>query len=347
MREALVIANQYFQRILRKRLLLVFLLAIPFTLLLAEFAAFGRKGGNSQLASVPVRFEPQFRSEISNRFAQCLGNQPGHPLRISETDGDLLTLSAAQPISASLNANADPTKALLEISIAEICASQVTRAPSPLSIERETPPAEPSAAKNNFVATFFPGLALFGALFISQSMAALIWRDQEQSVQRRLLTLPVAPSVLVFGPLFFLACGTTATLALIMAVCALAANPASLASPAFWALIFGFGLCAAGLQLAIGLLFRTQRAAQAISASVNVMLAFFGGGFVPLSAYPPFLRAAAYILPNGAAQAGMSEVLIGLGNLREFSLCAGTVWLWAVVLVGTAIILQARRMRTP
>jgi ABC-type uncharacterized transport system permease subunit len=108
----------------------------------------------------------------------------------------------------------------------------------------------------------------------------------------------------------------------------------------------GFGLCAAGLQLAIGLLFKTQRAAQAMSASVNVMLAFFGGGFVPLSAYPPFLRAAAYALPNGAAQAGMSEVLLGLGNLHQLSLRVGIVWLWAAVLVLTAIVLQQRRMRT-
>jgi ABC-type multidrug transport system permease subunit len=215
-----------------------------------------------------------------------------------------------------------------------------------LSLQRETAAPALTTTKNQFIATFFPGLALFGALFISQSMAALIWRDQEESVQRRLLTLPIAPSVLVFGPLSFLACGTTVTLALIMAVCAMAANPGSLASPAFWALILGFGLCAAGLQLAIGLLFRTQRAAQAMSASVNVMLAFFGGGFVPLSAYPPFLRAAAHGLPNGAAQAGMSGVLLGYGNLKEFSLRVGTVWLWALVLVVTAIILQQRRMRT-
>jgi ABC-type multidrug transport system permease subunit len=346
MREALAISNQYFQRILRKRLLLVFLLAIPFTLLLAEFAAFGRTGGNSQLASVPIRFQPQVRSEVANRFAHCLEDQPGHPLRISETEGDLLTLSPSQPLSASLNAGADPTRSLLERSVAEICASEQTLALSLLSIKRETAPAAASIAKTGFIATFFPGLALFGALFISQSMAALIWRDQEQSVQRRLLTLPIAPSVLVFGPLFFLACGTTATLAVIMAVCALAANPGTLASPVFWAVVLGFGLCAAGLQLAIGLLFRTQRAAQAMSASVNVMLAFFGGGFVPLSAYPPFLRAAAYALPNGAAQAGMSGVLLGLGSLHEFSLRVGTVWLWATLLVVTAIILQQRRMRT-
>ena len=346
MTEAFVIAAQYFQRILRKRLLLVFLLAIPFTLLLAEFAAFGGSGNTTQLASIPIRLQLPTRSQVTNRFAHCLADQPAHPLRISETNGDLLTLSSAQPLSASLNvASPDPATSLLEMSIVEICASQTSHSPS-FSLSRQVNPAITSAAKTNFVATFFPGLALFGALFISQSLAALIWRDRELSVQRRLLTLPIAPSVLVFGPLSFLASGTTATLALVMTVCAIASNPASLASPAFWALIVGFGLCAAGLQLAIGLLFQTQRAAQAMSASVNVMLAFFGGGFVPLSAYPPFLRAAAYALPNGAAQAGISGVLLGFGNLREFSLRVGTVWLWAVVLVVTAIILQQRRMRT-
>ena len=77
-----------------------------------------------------------------------------------------------------------------------------------------------------------------------------------------------------------------------------------------------------------------------------MLLAFFGGGFVPLSLYPPVLRAVAYALPNGASQAGLTQILEGTGQPISLLWFAATVWLWAALLAGTAIALQIRRMHS-
>jgi ABC-type multidrug transport system permease subunit len=83
-----------------------------------------------------------------------------------------------------------------------------------------------------------------------------------------------------------------------------------------------------------------------MSASVNMLLAFLGGGFVPLSLYPAFLRTLAYALPNGAAQAGIFQTLESPGNLQDIFWRVAAVWAWAFVLISAAISMQNRRMHS-
>jgi ABC-type multidrug transport system permease subunit len=349
--KAWVIARCYFARMARKPLLVVLLLAIPFTLLLAEFEAFGRAPEIKQLAPVPVRLLLETQSPFAKALDNCLSQQPGRPLDVHE-----VTSLTAAPLDADLvevtNAGAflratdhDPNKTVLESSILRTCASQQPQDTSYITVQRESSGTGSNLSTRAFVASFFPGLALFGALFLSQAMAALIWRDQERTVQQRLLTTPLSPASLVIGPILFLTTGTALALALILGLCALYSDPAALQSTGFWAIALSFGICAAGLQLIVGLLAATQRAAVAISASTTMMLAFFGGGFVPLSIYPPVLRAIAYALPNGAAQAGLTQALNGQGNTQQVALRTFTVVIWAAILISIAIILQKRKMR--
>ena len=359
MTETWVITSHYFQRMARKPFLIVFLLAIPFTLLLAEFAAFGRTEVKKTITPQAIWFRSDgIASPVADRFVSCLAGQSGRPLQIDEVSRDVnpprdvpfITVAARSPLRLSLQGPNSGPAFLLAKSVMKICAARASQSSVPIyavNLQRAAPEPRAGALKSRaFFARFFPGLALFGALFLCQSMASLVWRDQELTVQQRLLTMPVRPSALVFGPVLFLTSGALLALLLLLAVCAFGTNPSALLFPSLWAIAIGFALCSAGLQLSLGFLARSQRAAQAMSASSNMMLAFFGGGFVPLSLYPPLLRNAAYGLPNGAAQAGITQLFEGEGHSPALLWRVSTVFLWAAVLVCTAIALQGRRLRS-
>ena len=159
-------------------------------------------------------------SDTAQRFARCLAEQRGYPLQLLPVNAGtivprgaaMVTLSGSLPVSVKIAmAQNDATKYLLVASIAKICAAQGRAASANLNtvaVQRAMPAENGASLKRGvFFARFFPGLALFGALFLSQSMASLIWRDQERTIQQRLLTMPVRAAALVAGPLLFLTVG--------------------------------------------------------------------------------------------------------------------------------------------
>ncbi len=111
------------------------------------------------------------------------------------------------------------------------------------------------------------------------------------------------------GGLLYLGTGLTAVFVLVGAFGAVAFHLELRGIPALLLFGAGFSLCAGALQLLIGASAASERGAQSISAIAVMLLALFGGAFVPVDNYPQPWRSLASLLPNGAAQAGMTRVL--------------------------------------
>jgi len=107
---------------------------------------------------------------------------------------------------------------------------------------------------------------------------------------------------------------------------------------------FGFSAFAAGLQLAIVGLVRSDKGAQAISGATAVLLSLVGGSFVPAEQYPPFLRWLASIVPNGAAQQGMVDLLVRGKTLFDLLPQVALVWLSGLGLLAVAYFVERRRL---
>jgi ABC-2 type transport system permease protein len=193
-----------------------------------------------------------------------------------------------------------------------------------------------------FLASIFPGLALFGILFISQAMAGLLLRDRTRAIHSRIFTLPVRPWEVFGGSLLYLVAGLSVLL-IGMGLLGGALLRLQLRSiPALLLLGVGFTVCAAALQLLIGASAKTDRGAQSMGAIAVMMLSLFGGAFIPVENYPPMWRALASLLPNGAAQAGMARALSVNGPAAGIGVQVATIWIWAAALSVAAFAMRPR-----
>ena len=197
---------------------------------------------------------------------------------------------------------------------------------------------------DEFFAVVFPGLVVFALLFIAQSLALRLLRDRQRGLQRRLLATPASRAAILWGGVAYLGaalCGVLALLAALGAVVFRIPPREPLA-----VLLLGVGLAGftAGLHLLIVALARTDKGAASIGSVLVLLLSLLGGSFVPAEQYPPLLRALALLLPNGAAQQGLVDVLAHGRTLLEVSARVLNVWTWAGALLAAAVALEARRL---
>jgi len=210
----------------------------------------------------------------------------------------------------------------------------------------DRPPMTTGGGGNNgadvFLASIFPGLALFAILFISQAMAALLVRDRTRAIHSRIFTLPVRPWEVFGGSLLYLVSGLTVLLIMMGLLGGALLHLQLQSTPALLLLGVGFIVCAAALQLLIGASAKSDRGAQSIGAIAVMMLSLVGGAFVPVENYPPAWRALASLLPNGAAQAGMVRVLTVNTSAAGVGTQIVTIWTWAAALSVIAFTVRPR-----
>jgi ABC-type multidrug transport system permease subunit len=218
----------------------------------------------------------------------------------------------------------------------------IATASTKVAIDRPPIAASEVSVGDVFLASIFPGLALFAILFISQAMAALLLRDRTRAIQSRIFTLPVRPWEVFGGSLLYLVSGLTVLL-IVMGLLGGALLHLQLQSiPALLLLGVGFTVCAAALQLLIGATAKTDRGAQSLGAIAVMMLSLFGGAFIPVENYPPMWRALASLLPNGAAQAGMARALSVNAPAAGVGIQVATIWIWAAALSLAAFAMRPR-----
>jgi hypothetical protein len=387
MNAVIIIAAHHLKRVARSPGLILLLLAVPVTLAVIMYAAFGRTAGTGRLPAITVLFLDEDRTFVSSAVPQLFGGGPfadqftvatavdrdearrsfergtASALIVAPAGLQQAVLSGAraelvlyrnprQTISPQVVESvldmivvvANGLLAEFQEPLAEIDRfSEAGREPSEdeilelsrsfyragqrlsrvgalegLTVEVERPEGDDGGSalqafgsdRGRFFAYMFPGLALFAVFFISQALMVRLLRDRTEGLHRRLLTLPVGRAAIVGGALLYMLAGLLVTHVALGALGVLVFG-IQLRDPV-WLLLFGavFSVFAASLQLVIAGLSDTERGAQAISGVAILVLALLGGTFVPADNFPPFLRALAHLLPNGATQQGLVDVLV-------------------------------------
>jgi ABC-2 type transport system permease protein len=199
---------------------------------------------------------------------------------------------------------------------------------------------------SQFFAYIFPGLAVFGLLFIAQSLAIRLMRDRLRGLQRRLVVTPAGVGQVILGGVIYLI-AALAVLLVVLALIGAAVFRIRLRDPlALAALGCGFAVFAAGLHLLSISLARSDRGAGFVGSVVVLVLSLVGGTFVPSEQYPPFLRNLATLVPNGAAQQGFIDVLVHKIPLAGLAGRLAVTWAWGLGALGLAAFFESRRLRS-
>jgi ABC-2 type transport system permease protein len=199
---------------------------------------------------------------------------------------------------------------------------------------------------SSFFAYIFPGLVMFGLMFISQALATRLLRDREAGLQRRIATAPASRAAILAGGALYLFVALTVVLVLLALVGSVVfrltlTNPGTLL-----VIAFGFAFFATGLQLLVISMARSDAGAQAVAGALIMILSLLGGAFVPLESYPPALRAIGELLPNGAAHQAFIDVLVRQKILGEILRPVAIIWTWALAFTAVAVVLERRRLTT-
>ncbi len=201
------------------------------------------------------------------------------------------------------------------------------------------------ADPRQFFAYVFPGLSIFALLFIAQAFALRLLRDRMRGLQRRIAMTPVsAASVAAAGAIYMIA-GLLALLLVLAAIGALIFRIPLRDPFALLPLGLGFAVFASGLHLLSIALAKSDRSASFVGSVVVLLISLLGGTFVPAESFPPFLQGVAMALPNGAAQQGFIDVLVHGHGLTDVGGRLAVVWAWGLVMLGSALIAERRRLR--
>lgn len=201
----------------------------------------------------------------------------------------------------------------------------------------------PGVDTKQFFAFIFPGLVIFGAMFVSQSLALRLLRDRVRGVERRLMMTSLSPAAQIAGAFLFMVAGLLIVLVVLMAVGAIVFRIQLKNPPALLALAVGFAVFAAAMHLAIIAIARNERSASFMGSGIVMLLALAGGTFFPAEDMPVFLRQIAFVVPNGAAQQGFVDVLAHGRTLAETSIRILTTWGWALVMMAIALVAVRRK----
>lgn len=418
MRHALTIAAHHLRRVVRNPGLVLLMLAVPVTLAVIEYAAFGRTAATGKLPPTTVLFLDDDDTLLSGAVPQVFSGGPARDffelsqvadkgeavarfkrgqasalivvprgfqeallaggraeigfypnpiqtigpeiarstLEMTTVIGNGLYAQALEPIArvkAILDAGREPTAdEVAAISRGFFEAGQrlsALQGLTDLTVRVQRPGGEVATGfgsdPGQFFAYVFPGLAIFGLLFIAQGLAIRLMRDRLKGLQRRLVLTPAGAGQVIGGGIVYMV-SALAALLVVLALIGAAVFRIRLRDPlALVALGGGFAVFAAGLHLLSISLARSDRGAGFVGSVVVLVLSLVGGTFVPSEQYPPFLRSLATLVPNGAAQQGFIDVLVHKIPIAGLAGRLAVTWVWGVAALGLAAVFERRRLR--
>ena len=419
MRETLIIARHHLWRLVRNPGLVLLLMAIPVTLAVIEYAAFGQTAAAGKLPPVKVLFLDEDDTLLSAAVPQVFSGGPAKDLfELAQIDAreeardqfrrgqasalivvpkgfqdavlagehvDLVlyknpiqsigpeivrsvvemttvignglyghAVGPIRQIRRIMDENREPTaEEVAAISTGFFEAGRRLGSLEGLSnitvpVERPSAPERKTgfgADPTTFFAYIFPGLVVFGLLFIAQALALRLLRDRMRGLQRRLAMTPAPAGAIVGGSVLFMVVALLCLLVVLAVVGALVFRIHLRDPLALVVLGLGFTLFAAGLHLLSIALARSDRSASFVGSVVVLVLSLVGGTFVPAETFPPFLQQVAMIVPNGAVQQGFIDVLVGQRPLAELGARLAPTWAWGLVTLAVAAVVERRRMR--
>jgi ABC-2 type transport system permease protein len=161
--------------------------------------------------------------------------------------------------------------------------------PPVISLETTTSDAGDSGAGFSILAIMLPGLSVMGILFLAQSATRDILRDRESGLLRHLLTSPVSVGDYILGKSLSVLLVTTVGF-LILVLIGVAAGVHWGSPPAVAALLLATSVAASGTLLLIMSAVGSERQGDALTTIIIISWSLLGGGFVPVSQIPAFLR---------------------------------------------------------
>lgn len=416
MRAAAVIALHHLRRMVKSPGRVLLMAAVPVTIAVVEYAAFGQTVASGKLPPIPVLFIDEDKSFASSAVPQFFAGGPmkdsftvrtiddrAEARRLFEKNEASALIVAPKGFQDALLAGTraelllykNPVQTFMPEAVAAVAEMGTTvanglyaQAAAPIRRIRELsssgrtsteedvaeiargfyraaqsfgkvqalngvglivkrPGAEASTRigidPGEFFAVMFPGLVLFGLMFISQVLTTRLLRDRTRGLQRRLLTAPASPAEVLLGGILYVVVGLFVLLALLGLLGAVVFRIHLRGPLGLLAFGLGFAGFAAGVNLVIVAVARSDRGARAISSGVITLLSLLGASFMPLEMYPPFLRRVAELLPNGAAQKGMVDILVQRRGPLELLPAAVVVWLWAAATLLIAFAVERRR----
>ncbi len=196
--------------------------------------------------------------------------------------------------------------------------------------------------RGEFFAMFFPGLAIFGLFFLSQSLALGLLRDRARGLERRILTTPASASAIAAGNATYLIGAMLCTL-LVLAGIGTFVFGITLRNPVALLVIgLGFALFASGLHLVVTAIATSDRDAGFISTGLMLTLMLAGGTFIPAEQFPAWLRVVSFRVPNGAAQQAFIDVLSRGRGLGSVAPLVAVTWAWAILVLAAYVYLKRR-----
>jgi ABC-type multidrug transport system permease subunit len=321
-----------------------------------------QRGQASALIVVPTGFQQALldRKTAEIRFvpnpAQTISPEIVHSMLQMMTAITNGLLARAQAPLDAINKVSQAGRAPTEDEVAEISRGffragqqlQVLNELQNLSVDVKRPSGTTQqfefGGATSFFAYIFPGLAMFGLMFISQALATRLLRDREAGLQRRIAIAPASRAAILVGGALYLFVALTVLLIILALIGSLVFRLKLTHPSTLLVIAFGFAFFVTGLQLLVISMARSDTAAQAVAGAVIMILSLLGGAFVPLGSYPPVLRAIGELLPNGAAHQAFIDVLVRQRTLGEILRHVAIIWTWAAALTAIAVAFERRRL---
>jgi ABC-type multidrug transport system permease subunit len=307
------------------------------------------RGDASALLIIPKGFQdavlqnqPAQLQLVTNPSQSILPNIAEQTISIMVEGGFYLQRLAAIPLRSVVTGRQPSDAAIAQASIAF---SQIGRSVAkyldPPLIKLDLNVIAEKPENQNVAAVFLPAMLFMGLLFVANSYALDIWKEQSWGTLRRLATTPASLGAVLGGRLI--------SLTLILSGVALVgvggmrwlANVAvaSVSLTVIWLILSGMTFYL--VLVAITVHASGQRSANVIGNLIVFPLALLGGSFFPFEMMPDWMAKIGRFTPNGWAITIFKALVGGSAHTRDLLIGAG----WMAVAGSLLFLIAVRRMR--
>jgi len=306
-------------------------------------------GDASALLIIPRGFQTAFlqnqaaRLELVKNPAQSiLPNIIEETLSIAVDGGFYLQREAAVPLRTLAGRQQPSDQTIAQVSVAfNQFGRSLAKYLNPSLIDLEMNVTGEQSQNQGVAAIFLPAMIFMGLLFVSNSHALDIWKEQSWGTLRRLATAPVSLATLLGGRLISLAVILFGVaLAGVAGMRWFAQVPvASVPLATLWLVLSGMGFYL--LLVTITVYAPNQRSANVIENLVIFPLALLGGSFFPFEMMPDWMASIGRFTPNGWAVTQFKALVAGSAHAKDLAI--GAVYF---AVAGSALFLiTVNRMR--
>jgi ABC-type multidrug transport system permease subunit len=193
----------------------------------------------------------------------------------------------------------------------------------------------------NVAAAFLPAMLFMGLLFVANSYASDIWREQSWGTLRRLATTPASLGAFLGARLVSLAVVLSAVALVGVGGMRWFAHVAVASVPlaTIWLILSGLAFYLFLVTIAVHA--SGARAANVIGNLVVFPLALLGGSFFPFEMMPDWMASIGRYTPNGWAITAFKAFVGGSAHTRDFLIDAG----WMAAVGSLLFLITVRRVR--